>query len=220
MNYGLILAAGKGERFGAEKQFLTLLNKPILYYPLSTFQNCREIDSVILVTGRERIDYVKEMIKEFNFDKVKKIVEGGEHRQDSVRKGLEEMETPGSVAIHDGVRPFISPEMLKKGVEALKNHKAVIYGTPIPETVKLVRDNRVIKTMDRDGLFVIQTPQFFHLSLIKDVHKRAYEKGYYSTDDASLIEWIGEEVFLLQGDPRNIKITTPMDIELAEAILS
>lgn len=220
MNYGLILAAGKGERFGTEKQFSSLLNKPLLYYSLSAFQNCKEIDLVVLVTKKERIDYMKGIIKEFNFDKVEKVVEGGEHRQDSVRKGLEEMGSSGSVVIHDGVRPFINPELFRKGLEALKSHKAVIYGVPVSETVKLVRDNIVIETVNRDGLFIIQTPQFFRLPLIKRAHKRAYEKGYYTTDDASLIEWIGEEVFLLKGDTRNIKITSPEDIKLVEALLS
>lgn len=220
MRYGLILAAGRGGRFGAEKQFLPLLNKPVLYYSLSTFQNCEEIDSIVLVVKRERIDYAKDMSERFNFTKVKKIVEGGEHRQDSVRKGLEEIEEEGLVVIHDGVRPFIDIKVIERGLEALKTHRAVVYGIPISETVKLVKGDRVLKTIDRDGLFTIQTPQFFWLSLIKEAHKRAYEKGYYTTDDASLVEWMGEEVFLLQGDKRNIKITSKEDLKLAEAILS
>ena len=220
MTYGLILAAGRGERFGAEKQFLLLLNKPVLYYPLSIFQKCKEIDSVILVVRREKFNYVKEMIERFNLNKVEKIVEGGEHRQDSVRRGLEEMREEGLVIIHDGVRPFIDIKTIERGLKALKTCKAVVYGVPISETVKLVRGDRVLKTIDRKGLFTIQTPQFFRLRLIKEAHKRAYEEGYYTTDDASLVEWIGEEVFLLQGDKRNIKITSKEDLKLAEAILS
>jgi 2-C-methyl-D-erythritol 4-phosphate cytidylyltransferase len=221
MNYGLIVAAGKGERFGAEKQFLLLKDRPILYYALKPFQESHAIDEIILVVRDKRIPAVRaEVVEKFGLSKIKHVVAGGAERQDSVWEGLKNLPDSGMVAIHDGVRPFVSPRLITEGLTACETHHAVIYGLPIADTVKRIIQGRVGETVDRSQLYSIQTPQFFDLALIKTAFQQAGRTAYYGTDDAALVERLGKPVFVLPGNPVNIKITTPDDLELAEAILT
>ncbi len=221
MNYGLIVAAGKGERFGGEKQFLPLAEKPVLYYAVKAFEDSSTVNEIILVAAGERIKYVHDdIVAKYNLMKVKQVVAGGARRQDSVFAGLQSLPDSGIVAIHDGVRPFVRKKLIADGFKACTVHPAIIFGVPIGDTVKKVVGETVQETIERSTLCGIQTPQFFELGLIKRAYLGASENNYTATDDASLVERLGQPVTVLPGDPLNIKITIRADLLLAEAILS
>jgi 2-C-methyl-D-erythritol 4-phosphate cytidylyltransferase len=165
----------------------------------------------------------KEIVARYRFDKVKRVVPGGKRRQDSVRLGLEA--TGGDyelVLIHDGVRPIIETELIERVIESTRSHRAVITGLPSKETVKEISDvGRVIKTYDRQSVWLIQTPQAFYYDDISAVHQKAFAEGWEeATDDCALIEKAGIPVKVIEGSEKNIKITTPHDLELARFFLS
>jgi len=224
MNVRAIIAAGgRGERMGGDlpKQFIQIKKKPVLAYTLENFEKCKLIDEIILVVPEEYVGLCSyKVVDVFNFRKIRKIISGGKERQDSVYKAL--LSLPGNtdiVTIHDGVRPFISTEKIVKSIEMCQNDKAVILALPINETVKRVEDKFVITTLDREKLWVAQTPQTFEYKLILEAYKKAMQDGFIGTDDSSLVEWIGFKVKVLEGEYENIKITTPEDLVLAERIL-
>jgi len=221
----VIPAAGSGIRMGGErsKQFLDLNGRPVLAVTLSHFQKCAGIDAIILVVPSKDIDYCRiEIIERYTFNKVKKIVPGGKMRQDSVRLGIEGIdEDYGLVLIHDGVRPLIDARFLQRVIDTAKIHQAVITGLSARETVKEVNnDFEVVKTCDRDRIWMIQTPQVFRYKDILKAHQKAYKEGWdKATDDSFLIERLGIPVKVVEGSETNIKITTPYDLKLAGFIL-
>ena len=224
MNVRAIIAAGgRGERVGGSlpKQFIEIKKKPLLAYTVENFDKCKLIDEIILVVPEEYVGLSSyQIVDVFNFRKIRKIISGGKERQDSVYKAL--LSLPGNtdiVTIHDGVRPFISPEKIIKSIEMCKKDKAVILALPINETVKRVEDKFVITTLDREKLWVAQTPQTFEYKLILEAYKKAEKYSFIGTDDSSLVERLGIKVKILEGDHDNIKITTPEDLVLAERII-
>ncbi len=224
MNVRAIIAAGgRGERMGGElpKQFIQVKKKPILAYTLDKFEKCDLIDEILLVVPEEYVGLASyQIVDVFNFRKIRKIISGGEERQNSVYKAL--LSLPGNtdiVMIHDGVRPFVSPEKIVKSIQMCQKDKAVILALPINETVKRVENEFVITTLDREKLWVAQTPQTFEYKLILEAYKKAQQDGFTGTDDSSLVERLGFKVKVLEGDYENIKITTPEDLILAERIL-
>jgi len=207
---------------GKKKQFLSLAGKPILAHTLDPFETCPLIDSVLLVVAREDMDYcLKEIIEKYRYRKISQIVPGGKHRQDSVRNGVDALpEGSEIVLIHDGVRPFVTGGMIEESVRSAIRLQAVVLAMPVKDTIKRVHpDGRVLQTLDRNSLWQIQTPQTFHVRLIRDALRKASEDGFVGTDDASLVERLGIEVHVLQGSYRNIKITTPEDLILASLFL-
>jgi len=222
----VILAAGSGTRMGSEtaKQFMDLCGRPLLAVTLNHFQRCNLVDRIVLVVPPEHIEYCRsEIVDRFTFNKVYKIVPGGERRQDSVRNGLEAINHPCNlVLIHDGVRPLMSNGLLERLIEAAQGCKAVITGLPVKESVKEVDSTaRVLRSIDRRGVYLIQTPQIFRLGDIKLAHKKAVEHGWEdATDDAFLVEKLGIPVTIIQGEEDNIKVTTPRDLEIARLLLS
>ena len=220
----LIAAAGKGSRMGAreKKPYLILGGKPILAYTLSEFEKCSLIDETILVVSENEIEYSRGSIVEaFKFKKVSKVVAGGLKRQDSVWEGLKALKNYYElVMVHDGVRPFISQEILEKSIHETANHGATVVAVPVKETIKMVSEKaEVLETMDRSRVWAIQTPQTFKYDILKKAYEEAAKDGFYGTDDASLVERLGIKVKIIPGSYENIKITTPEDLALGEAIL-
>ena len=221
----IIPSAGAGLRMKGDraKQFLDLHGKPLLSVTLERFQLCQAVASMILVVPPHDEEYCqKEIIDRYHLTKVAKIVAGGERRQDSVRMGLEASGGDYDlVLIHDGVRPFVDSSLIELVVAIAQKDRAVITALPAKETVKKVdRDGMVIKTYDRQQMWLVQTPQVFRYDDIMMAHQRALSEGWEGvTDDAVLIEKIGIPVKVVQGYEYNIKITTPHDLELAHFLL-
>ncbi|NOZ64359.1 MAG: 2-C-methyl-D-erythritol 4-phosphate cytidylyltransferase [Caldiserica bacterium] len=218
----IIPAAGRGTRMNHyfPKQFL-LKGHPIIYYTLSVFQEHEAIAEIIVAVEEDLHSYMEEnVIKRGSFDKVKEIVAGGKSRQESVYHALVKGKGWDWVIIHDAVRPFLSQSILAKTIETVQEREAVAVGIPLHDTLKKVAGQAtIVKTLPRDNLWMIQTPQAFSYSLISEAHEKARREGFEGTDDASLVERMGKEISLVMGSPLNIKITTPEDLLLAQAIM-
>ncbi len=221
----IIAAAGTGIRMENKrpKQFLDLEGRPLLAMTLEKFQLCPAIDSIIVVAPQSDLKYCRsEVVEGHHFTKVEKVVAGGERRQDSVRFGIEASGGHyGLVLIHDGVRPLITHELIERLAKAAQEHRAVITGLPAKETVKEVDENTlVMKTYDRQRVWLVQTPQIFRYEDILMAHRRAVEEGWEEvTDDALLVEKMGIPVKIVEGSEDNIKVTTPQDLELVKFLL-
>ena len=223
MKVGAIIpAAGRGKRIGASvpKQFLEIQGKPLLHHTLTVFASCKLIDYVVLVMPQADVD---EMGEDWlnKYDIVREVVVGGEQRQDSVYNGFNSLEEGTDiVVVHDGVRPFTTPQMITATVEAAQQHGAAITAIPVSDTVKQAADGFVKQTVSRDGLWRVQTPQAFQYGLLQQAFKKAKKDSYYGTDEGSLIEYLGERVRIVPGSELNIKITRKEDLVLGERLLS
>lgn len=222
----IILAAGQGKRMKTkvQKQFLMLQGKPLLYYSLACFQKSDEIQEIVVVTGKESIDYCRsEIIEKYGFTKVKSIAEGGKERYDSVYAGLEVCSADTDyVFIHDGARPFVTEDIIKRTKEVAVTYQACIAGMPSKDTVKIIDENNMVSaTPERSRVWSVQTPQVFLYSLIKEAHDTARSVSMQGiTDDAMVVEqYKNTPVHIVEGAYENIKITTPEDILVAEKIL-
>ena len=249
----IVLAAGQGKRMGTDvaKQFLLLNDKPILYYSLAVFEQSSYIDETILVTNPEGLSVCEEMVKEYDFKKVSSIVLGGKERYHSVWRGLQtalldEGESPETgtegdldhtpsdrpaptyVLIHDGARPFISEEIIKRNIDALLKDPACVTAVPSKDTVKIAdEDGYVATTPNRKLVWNMQTPQSFTFDLAYNAYKQLIAneedliaKGISITDDAMVVEYFTDtKVKLVEGSYENIKITTPEDLKIAKEFL-
>ena len=220
----LILAAGLGKRMGAErkKPYLLLAGKPILSHTLGEFEECQSIDGIVLVVEKHEIDHARTAVLDtFGCRKVIRVVAGGPKRQDSVWEGIKALKGECElVMVHDGVRPFISQALLHKAVDTTRKSGATVVAVPVKDTIKVASpEKQIVKTLDRETLWAVQTPQTFNHDLLKRAHEKARQDGFYGTDDASLVERIGVPVRIIDGSYENIKITTPEDLVLAEALL-
>jgi len=221
----VIVSAGKGHRFmeGKKKQFHLLTGKPILAHTLDKFETCPLIHSIVLVVAEEDMDYsMNEIIEKYHYRKISQIVPGGRRRQDSVKNGIDALSKDVEVVvIHDGVRPFVTKAMIEESIHSAIRFGAVVVAMPVKETIKIAHlDGTVLKTLDRESLWQIQTPQTFQAHLIKEAFHKAAEEGFIGTDDASLVERLGVKVHILPGSYTNIKITTKEDLMLAHLFLS
>ncbi len=223
----LIPAAGMGKRMGASinKQYLQLNDMPIVARTISVFEQSPLIDVVYLVIPAEEIAYCrKHIVNAYGFKKIAAIVPGGKERQNSVMNGLNAMREFVSdddvILIHDGVRPLVTEQMLQASINAAVLHDGALVAVPVKDTIKTVRDGIVCGTPPRETLWQAQTPQAFRFGMIFSAHLSAKANDFSGTDDASLIEHAGGNVHIVPGDYRNIKITTPEDLILAEAFLS
>lgn len=220
----LIPAAGMGRRMGraVAKQFLPLGDKPMLAHTLLSFQRASEIDEIIPILSKEDMEScLRDVIEQYHVTKVKTLVVGGKERQDSVMNGLQKLEKDAAIVlVHDGVRPFVTHEMIKKSIDLAKKGECVAVGVPLKDTIKEVDDKRMVRhTLERSRLWAIQTPQTFPVKLLKRAYEEAYKHNTYGTDDAMLVERSGCKVRVIMGSYENIKITTPEDLILAEEIL-
>lgn len=219
MNFGLIVAAGKGKRFGGTKQFYLLDGKPVVLHTIEAFEQCRCIDQIVVVVNPAKINYLKTLLDLHEIKKIRTVVSGGEERQDSVWNGLKALPEKGLVAIHDGVRPLFDTKILAKGFALCREHKAVICAIPVTDTIKEIRDEKIIRTIDRANLYLVQTPQFYELGIIKKAYQKAQKDKFYATDDSTLVERLGIPIQLLPGSNANIKITNREDLILVEKII-
>ena len=219
----ILLAAGKGSRFGSSspKQFYLLGGKPVLAHSLETFGRCAEISEIVLVTAEEDVDYAGEIADAYGFGKVTRVVPGGKERQDSVRNGLHFVSPNADVVlIHDAARPFVAPEDVKKLIKLTKFHGCCVLGVRAKDTVKICdANNGVVSAPDRDFVWLMQTPQAFWSDVIIKAHEKAEAENFYGTDDAMLTERLGYKTLVVEGSYDNFKITTSADIALAEAVL-
>jgi 2-C-methyl-D-erythritol 4-phosphate cytidylyltransferase len=213
----LIVAAGAGKRFGGPKQFAYLRGQPVLEWTLERFQAHEAIDEIVLVLPDEQ-DLKHYRLR---YPKIVDTVRGGDRRQDSVWQGfrLNKGSETGIVLVHDGARPLVSPELIGRIIAAARVLGAAVPVLPVEETVKEVRDGSVVRTLDRSSLVRVQTPQGFLYPLLKRALEAARKDRFQGTDEASLAERAGIPVGAVDGEPRNIKITTPVDIKIAEALL-
>ena len=219
----VVLAGGSGKRMGTKvhKQYLMLKGYPVLYYSLKAFQDSAWIDEIVLVSGAGEEEYCqKEIVEKYSFSKVHKIVAGGAERYNSVWNGLQQItEKDGFVYIHDGARPFVTEELIERGIDCAKTYKACAAGMPSKDTVKIVEnDQKVASTPDRSRVWNVQTPQIFQYALVKEAYEQALSHDCSRiTDDAMVVEAYGNHgVWLYEGSYKNIKITTPEDLEIGE----
>ena len=218
----VIVAAGRSERMGGVvKPWAALADasgreRPLLAYPLAAFQACNAVDRIALVVAAGAVERARALVRDERFDKVCAVVPGGARRQDSVRAGLEALAGCDWVAVHDGARPLVTPELIERGLEAALETGAACCAIPAPDTVKEADGDRVVRTLDRSLLWLAQTPQVFRYDLLMDAHRRVKADV---TDDAQLIESLGVVVRLFEGSSRSIKVTTPNDLALVQALL-
>lgn len=215
----IILAGGRGKRMesNVSKQFICINDKPIIYYTLKRFIDCKLIDKVVLVLPKDEIEYCKSEILEKYSLNVDCIVEGGSERQDSVYNGLKAVENTDVVLIHDGARPFVSEKIIEEGINNAKKYGAAAPGVMPKDTIK-VKDNSSfsIDTPDRSTLVAVQTPQVFNYDLILECHEKVKNEGKIVTDDTMVAEMYGNKVYLYNGEYTNIKVTTPEDLVIAQ----
>jgi len=219
----IIAAAGFGRRMKTDrpKQLLALNGTPILVHTLRKFDGCPAITYIIVTAPRESSEEVTDLVNSAGFKKSVTVIEGGERRQDSIAMGLQQLH-PGTdiVAVHDGVRPFVSIEDIENVVRQAAQSGAAILGVPIVDTVKQAEREFVESTLTREHLILAQTPQVFRTEILKQAFERAATDEYYGTDESSLVERLGHPVAIVRGSERNIKITRPSDLTLARAFLA
>lgn len=223
----IVLAAGSGKRMesSTKKQYMLIQDKPVLYYSLRTFQESF-VDEIVLVVSAEDIEYCrKQIVERYGFEKVRFLVEGGKERYHSVAAGLRCLKECDYVFIHDGARPMVTREMLERLLACVEAEGACVAGMPVKDTIKIADENGFItQTPERRLVWMVQTPQVFELSLIRDAYEQLlqkeqefWDKGISVTDDAMVVESLtGHRVKLVEGSYENMKITTPEDMKIAE----
>lgn len=223
----IIAAGGIGSRFGGKtnKQFVTLCGKPVLVWSLAAFEECPLIDEIIPVVHEHELSATASLIEDYALSKVLKIVPGGKERYDSVMNGLIAAGDKTDIAvIHDGARPLITSTLITQIINGLDNYDGSIAAVPVKDTIKTSQPEHehsiVDKTLDRSRLWSVQTPQVFGYATIYNALKKAQQDHITGTDDASYIEHYGGQIHIIPGSYLNIKITTPEDIIIAEALLS
>ena len=221
----VVLAAGRGKRMesSVHKQYLLLHEKPVLYYALKAFEES-PVQEIVLVVGKGEIEYCqKEIVEKYGFQKISHIIEGGAERYHSVYCGLKAIKGADYVLIHDGARPFLDEEIIKRNIQAVREYQACVAGMPVKDTIKISDEEEfAAATPDRSKLWMIQTPQTFSYALVSEAYRKRAEAGDTTvTDDAMVVEkYADHSIYLLKGDYRNIKITTPEDLVIAEAFLN
>jgi 2-C-methyl-D-erythritol 4-phosphate cytidylyltransferase len=220
----IIVAAGKGRRMhaGTRKQYLTVAGRTVLGHTLKKFDVCDDVDSIYLVVPEEDFDYCREkVLSPANLRKPTHLVVGGKQRQNSVFNGLKALEQKrGLVVVHDGVRPLIEPQQISSCIAEAQESGACILGIPAFDTIKRVDDaNTIEATINRECLWLAQTPQVFRYKILHRAHQKAISDGFAGTDDALLVERIGYRVKIITGSKTNLKITTTEDLAIAQALL-
>jgi len=223
VNVAIVAAAGYGQRLGAKraKQFLDLAGEPVLIRTLRHFEECPHVDQIIVALPEEEKDPFTQLASAFRLKKIAHLIAGGEERQESVYNALQVVprEHTEIIVVHDGVRPFVTSEEIARVIEAARAVGAAILAVPASDTVKEVEGNRVIRTLNRSRLYLVQTPQAFRSEVLFEAYERAMREGFIATDDAALVEHYGWPVCVVEGSARNIKITWPEDLILGEALL-
>jgi 2-C-methyl-D-erythritol 4-phosphate cytidylyltransferase len=222
----IIPAAGLGKRFGPgkDKPFRLLGGKPLIVWPIEALQAIPEISEIIPVLRTEDAEYGRKLFEQYGITKIKGIVPGGKERQDSVYNGLRMIEDKhGIVLVHDGARPLVNRELIQGLIAEMTSCRGecdgIVPGVPVKDTIKEAEHGLVRKTLKRDNLRAIQTPQIFRYEKLYKAYEQAMEEKQYATDDAAVLERYGGRIRIVMGSYRNIKITTPEDLVIAEALL-
>lgn len=223
MNIAIIAAAGTGSRMASNrpKQFLQLAGTPIIFHTLKPFELCDSIQEVIVVLPAEESAAFLAQAGKHGLRKLTRVVPGGATRADSVKRGLMSIRaaTAEIVAVHDGVRPFVTVEEIEETVETARRDGAAILTTPVTDTIKIIDGNTVVETLARQHLRQALTPQCFRYDLLREAYDVADVTDPALTDESALVERLGHKVTIVEGSPRNIKITTPRDLLIAETFL-
>ncbi|MBI4812770.1 2-C-methyl-D-erythritol 4-phosphate cytidylyltransferase [Candidatus Falkowbacteria bacterium] len=218
-NVAIIVGAGKGKRIGLkDKAFLIINRETLLVHAISPFEKCGSIKEIILVVRKNRINSARRLINKCQFKKVKKIITGGKTRQDSVYNALQKIEEADYVLIHDAARPAVTEQLIENCLENAQKFGAAVPAIPPRDTVKQ-GSKFVQKTLPRNNLWLAQTPQAFRYEILKGAHESARKNNFYGTDDASLVERMGRKIKIVPGLYENIKITTPVDINIGKRLL-
>ncbi len=211
---GLVLAAaGTGSRFGSDtpKQFLSIEGKPLYLHALERFSSFFEVAVLVLPKGWE--EKVKTQVQSLSYGDRLILEIGGPRRQDSVYQGLNRLgEEIEIVLVHDAARPFTSTELIASVIEQTRQHEACVPVLPVADSLKEVSDGRIVRTLDREGLSMVQTPQGFEINLLKRAFQQAIQDGFYGTDEASLVERLGSPVHVVAGESSNLKVTCKEDL--------
>jgi 2-C-methyl-D-erythritol 4-phosphate cytidylyltransferase len=222
MNVAIIVAAGRGTRAGGDglKQFRALAGLPLLIHTLGRFEACAAIDEVVVVAPVAETNF-HIAASPFQLKKFARVVEGGQTRTESVWRGLQTLndERTSVVAIHDGVRPFVTPAEIERTIRAAAESGAAVLCAPVIDTIKVVEGERIARTLPRENLRRALTPQCFRYELLCRAYERARAEEIEATDDSALVELCGAEVAVVEGSARNIKITRPEDFALAEILM-
>ncbi|MBO4641698.1 MAG: 2-C-methyl-D-erythritol 4-phosphate cytidylyltransferase [Bacteroidaceae bacterium] len=220
--YAILVAGGKGVRMGGDipKQFLPIGGRPVLMRTIDSFVEAFEEIRIILVLPESQQEYWHRLCEEYDFRTPVEITSGGETRYHSVKNGLSRIleGAEGIVGVHDGVRPFASAETIRRCYHAAEKHGAVVPVIPVVETIRQLLPNGDSQTVSRDAYRLVQTPQTFRISLLKQAYRQTYQPFF--TDDASVVEAMGHPISLVEGNRENIKITTPTDLKFAEMLTS
>ncbi len=216
----VIVAAGSSSRMkGEDKLLLDLCGKPVIEHTIRLFQTCSLVKEIVIVTRVDLQGYIRSLCAAKSFDKVKAIVDGGSTRAHSVMRGLDQVSKKmGLVAIHDGARPLAPFDVIEQTIQKAAEYHAAAPAIPVKDTIKVADRHIVTQTPDRSTVFAVQTPQVFDYDLLRSALQKALDEELPITDDCSAVEALGMSVYLSEGSEENIKITTPMDMILAEAI--
>ncbi len=219
----IIVAAGKSERMGTgmDKAFLSLGPKPVLAYSIMAFEACHAIDRIVLVVRKDQVDAAKSMCRIYGISKLTAVISGGARRQDSVKNGMDAMDPDTTiVAVHDGARPLVTPELIEETVKSAQRHGSGVAACKMIDTVKYVEKSQVVDhTIDRSKLWLAQTPQTFKYTILRKAFEKLAADGATCTDESSAVEALGEPVRLVEWTHPNFKITTPADLPVAAALL-
>src|SRR3954469_13711927 len=217
----IIAAAGSSRRMGSDKLFAPLLGRPVIAHTIAAFEDTLSVTNIIIVTRPDRHDEITTLVRDHSWQKVREIINGGEHRQDSVRAGLEKL-TPKTeyVAVHDAARPLVTPAMIEAVFQQCQIDGAAAAAEAVNDTLKRADiDLFVTESVDRDRLFAMQTPQMFERDMIENAYEAIAKEGISVTDEVSAAEHLGFQVALVPSEDFNFKITYKRDLELAELIL-
>lgn len=217
----VVLAAGSSVRMGSDKILAKLAELPVLARTLAPFQACEAIHEIVVVTAADKLEEVAELCREYSIGKVSKVIAGGKTRAESALAGVSEADRKADlIAIHDGARPLVTPELIQRTIEAAAVHYAAVPAIRSTDTLKTVApDGGIAGTVDRETTWRIQTPQVFKADLIKAALTKAMNEGLAVTDDSSALELLGVKTYIVEGEEENIKITRPFDMVVAAAIL-
>jgi 2-C-methyl-D-erythritol 4-phosphate cytidylyltransferase len=217
----ILVAAGDSRRMGFDKLFAVIAGKTVIAHTISAFEDAKWVDGIIVVARADRHDEIKTIVREENFKKIRSIIPGGKHRQDSVRAGLDRLDSfTKYVAVHDAARPVVTPEQIERVFQQCVNHGAAALAEPINDTLKRADTDLLVSgSVDRHQVYAMQTPQIFERHLIEEAYRAVYAANLFVTDEVSAVERLGRKVVLVLNDDFNFKITYPRDLPLAEFVL-
>lgn len=217
----IIVAGGSSQRMGSDKLFAVLAGEPLIAHAIRAFEHTMSISEIVVVAREQSHDEIRKIMSAAGFKKVRAIVRGGERRQDSVRAGLDRVDSDSRyVAVHDAARPLVTPEQIERAFEHCRVHGAAALAQPVNDTLKRAdSDLLVVGSVDRHHLYAMQTPQIFERQLIEDAYRAVYAENILVTDEVSAVERLGHKIAVVLNDDFNFKITYPRDLPIADFIL-